>query len=92
MFKMSALCCETCPNSFKHISGNLSQFTFAEFCKLLHKYFILEFPSHVDFWHTQHFSLFRTNKHQRDYTRGSRGPQTLANNSIISIYFAKQTA
>jgi hypothetical protein len=27
MLKMSALCCETCLNSFKQISGNLLQFT-----------------------------------------------------------------
>jgi hypothetical protein len=48
MPKISALCCETCLNSFIQISVKLVAIHIAECCKLLQEYSVLEPPSHVD--------------------------------------------
>jgi hypothetical protein len=76
VFETSALCCETCLNSFKQISGNLLQFTWL----IVANYFtniVSEPPSPVDCWHTKHFLAFRTTTLPPSISRLSKGPSTL---------------
>jgi hypothetical protein len=71
--------------------GKLVAIHISECYKLLYEYYVLEPPGHVDCWHTQHFFVLPPNKNHGDLDLGSRGPQTLANTSILSIKFPKHT-